>query len=141
MIFAFVPPTGYLNGWITFWSSLATIGGVTFFIGEFAGTFGCMMGITKPIVAITIVALGTSMPDTFASRTATMMAPDADAAIGNVTGSNSVNVFLGLGLPWVIASCYAKANSEDYLTPPGTISVAVAIFTPAALLCLATLLA
>jgi len=27
----------------------------------------------------------------------------ADAAVGNVTGSNSVNVFLGLGLPWVIA--------------------------------------
>ncbi len=24
----------------------------------------------------------------------------ADAAIGNVMGSNSVNIFLGLGLPW-----------------------------------------
>jgi solute carrier family 8 (sodium/calcium exchanger) len=31
----------------------------------------------------------------------------ADAAIGNITGSNSVNVFLGLGLPWVIAAQYA----------------------------------
>ena len=30
----------------------------------------------------------------------------ADNAIGNVTGSNSVNVFLGLGLPWVIAAIY-----------------------------------
>ena len=27
-------------------------------------------------------------------------------AIGNVTGSNAVNVFLGLGLPWLIASIY-----------------------------------
>ena len=32
----------------------------------------------------------------------------ADAAVGNVTGSNSVNVFLGLGLPWVIAVIYSK---------------------------------
>ena len=30
----------------------------------------------------------------------------ADASIGNVTGSNSVNVFLGLGLPWMLAAFY-----------------------------------
>ena len=35
-----------------------------------------------------------------------MEAETADSAIGNVTGSNSVNVFLGLGLPWMIASIY-----------------------------------
>ena len=39
----------------------------------------------------------------------------ADASIGNITGSNSVNVFLGLGLPWLIAALHANANgvSED----------------------------
>jgi len=36
----------------------------------------------------------------------------ADAAIGNITGSNSVNVFLGLGLPWVIAAQYAWNTKE-----------------------------
>ena len=30
----------------------------------------------------------------------------ADAALGNVTGSNAVNVFLGLGLPFFIASAF-----------------------------------
>eukprot|EP00967_Tisochrysis_lutea_P018437 scaffold20905_cov15-Tisochrysis_lutea.AAC.1 len=30
----------------------------------------------------------------------------ADAAIGNITSSNSANVFLGLGLPWIIAAGY-----------------------------------
>lgn len=34
------------------------------------------------------------------------MEKHADSAIGNVTGSNSVNVFLGLGLAWVVASIY-----------------------------------
>jgi solute carrier family 8 (sodium/calcium exchanger) len=52
------------------------------------------------------VALGTSLPDLFASRAAAMNEKYADNAIGNVTGSNSVNVFLGLGLPWLIASIY-----------------------------------
>lgn len=58
------------------------------------------------LTAITFVAIGTSMPDTFASRTATALSKNADDAIGNITGSNSVNVFLGLGLPWVIAAIY-----------------------------------
>ena len=56
--------------------------------------------------AITFVALGTSLPDTFASKAAAVGEKTADNAIGNVTGSNSVNVFLGLGLPWTIAAIY-----------------------------------
>jgi len=58
------------------------------------------------ITAITFVALGTSLPDAFASKTAAVNDDNADASVGNVTGSNAVNVFLGLGLPWLIASIY-----------------------------------
>jgi hypothetical protein len=29
-----------------------------------------------------------------------------------VTGSNSVNVFLGLGLPWLIAAIYENTNKD-----------------------------
>ena len=42
------------------------------------------------------------------SKTAATADPYADAAVGNVTGSNSVNVFLGLGLPWAVAAIYWK---------------------------------
>lgn len=62
--------------------------------------------------AITFVALGTSLPDTFASKTAAEQDPYADASIGNVTGSNSVNVFLGLGIPWGIAAIYWSGSFE-----------------------------
>lgn len=37
----------------------------------------------------------------------------ADSAVGNVTGSNSVNVFLGLGLPWVLAVIYAAGFTPE----------------------------
>lgn len=46
------------------------------------------------VTAFTIVALGTSLPDTFASVLAIRSDDSADNAVGNVTGSNSVNVFL-----------------------------------------------
>ena len=37
-----------------------------------------------------------------------------DAAIGNIMGSNSANIFLGLGIPWVIASIYYKVSAVWY---------------------------
>jgi len=140
LLLAIIPPTSYFGGWLTFWCSLATTGAITFVIGEMAETFACMVGIPKAFAAVTFVALGTSMPDTFASRTATQMSPDADAAICNVTGSNSVNVFLGLGLPWVVASYYAAAKSETYVTPAGDLRMALIAFIPCAIICFITLL-
>ena len=62
------------------------------------------------VTAITFVALGTSLPDLFASKQAATMDDTADNSIGNVTGSNSVNVFLGLGLPWLIAAIYWESR-------------------------------
>ena len=62
------------------------------------------------MTAITFVALGTSLPDTFASKAAAVNEKTADNAIGNVTGSNSVNVFMGIGIPWTIAAIYHAIN-------------------------------
>jgi len=88
------------------------IGGVTILVGDLASLLGCVLDMPDEITAITLVALGTSLPDTFASKVAAQQDPYADASVGNVTGSNSVNVFLGLGLPWTIGAFYWK-NAFD----------------------------
>lgn len=89
------------------------------------------------VTAITFVALGTSLPDTFASVTAANNSEYADAAIGNVTGSNCVNVFLGLGLPWLYASIYWNNKAGvNYAVPAGTLSFSVANFLVVSVLCL-----
>lgn len=106
LLFALVPPAHYCGGWACFICALGMIGIVTAVVGEFANLFGCVLNVEPSITAITFVALGTSLPDTFASMAAATAEPFADSAVGNVTGSNSVNVFLGLGLPWVIATMY-----------------------------------
>lgn len=85
------------------------------------------------------MALGTSLPDAFASRQAALESRYADAAIGNVTGSNCVNVFLGLGLPWLIGSLYYIAKGEDYFVPAEGLSFSVAVFLGVSVLCLVTL--
>jgi len=105
-LFATIPPPNYWGGYGCFVVSLIYIGLVTALVGDMAILLGCEIGLRESVTAITIVALGTSLPDTFASMTAARTSEFADSAIGNITGSNSVNVFLGLGVPWAIATTY-----------------------------------
>ena len=106
VIFAICPPCTWLGGWLSFGVALGMIGLITVIVGDLATIFGCLVGLKNEVTAITFVALGTSLPDLFASKNAAVNEKYADAAVGNVTGSNSVNVFLGLGTPWVIACIY-----------------------------------
>jgi len=106
LLFAFVPPCDFCGGWACFSGALVMIAFVTAIVGDMANLVGCTLDILPETAAITFVALGTSLPDTFASKTAAIMDPYADASIGNVTGSNSVNVFLGIGIAWTIAAFY-----------------------------------
>ena len=141
VLFAFVPPTSYCSGYLTFFVSLAFIGLLTGIVGDVAGVFGCLIGLGPVVTAITFVALGTSLPDTFASKQAAEEADTADASIGNITGSNSVNVFLGQGLPWVIATTYKLSKppgERQYIVKAGALSFSVVVFCGVALLCLST---
>merc|ERR1719359_855497 len=116
LLFAFCPPAEWGSGYPCFIASLGMIGFVTAFVGDLAAHLGCSVNMSDGLTAITVVALGTSLPDTFASKQAAMEDPYADASVGNVTGSNSVNVFLGLGLPWTIGAVYW----EYIVGPPGS---------------------
>ena len=131
VVHAFVPPTSYCGGWATFGVSLAFIGAITCGVGDVAKMLGCILGLKDGITAITFVALGTSLPDTFASKEATIGDDTADAAITNVTGSNSVNVFLGLGIPWTMACLYHSSGKMIY--PAGDLVFSVLIFFVCAL--------
>jgi len=94
---ACIPPAEMCGGWFCFVVALIFIGAVTAVIGEMAKLLGCVLDISEFTTAITFVALGTSLPDTFASKTAAVQDKYADASIGNVTGSNSVTS------SWVLA--------------------------------------
>merc|ERR1712224_104485 len=106
ILFAMVPPPSICGGLLTFILALTFIAVLTMFIADLASLAGCCVTFRPAFTAITIVALGTSLPDAFASKAAAQGDKHADNSIGNITGSNSVNVFLGLGLPWCIASIY-----------------------------------
>uniref|UniRef100_A0A3Q3B0B2 Solute carrier family 8 member 1b n=1 Tax=Kryptolebias marmoratus TaxID=37003 RepID=A0A3Q3B0B2_KRYMA len=140
VLFAFVPPTEYWSGWACFVVSICMIGLLTAFIGDLASHFGCTVGLKDSVTAVVFVALGTSVPDTFASKVAAIQDQYADASIGNVTGSNAVNVFLGIGVAWSIAAIYHNSKGEDFKVNPGTLAFSVTLFTIFAFICVATLM-
>ncbi|XP_048028286.1 sodium/calcium exchanger 1a isoform X11 [Megalobrama amblycephala] len=140
VLFAFVPPTDYWNGWACFIVSIIMIGVLTAFIGDIASHFGCTIGLKDSVTAVVFVALGTSVPDTFASKVAAIQDQYADASIGNVTGSNAVNVFLGIGVAWSIAAVYHQAKGQYFRVDPGTLAFSVTLFTIFAFICVAVLM-
>jgi len=70
LAFSIVPPAHIGSGYPCFFISLLMIGVVTAIVAEFATILGCITRIDPGITAITLVALGTSLPDTFASMAA-----------------------------------------------------------------------
>ncbi|XP_051502416.1 sodium/calcium exchanger 1b isoform X2 [Myxocyprinus asiaticus] len=140
VLFAFVPPTDYWNGWACFVVSILMIGLLTAFIGDLASHFGCTIGLKDSVTAVVFVALGTSIPDTFASKVAAIQDQYADASIGNVTGSNAVNVFLGIGVAWSIAAIYHNSKGHEFKVEPGNLAFSVTLFTIFAFICVAVLM-
>ncbi|XP_055003660.1 sodium/calcium exchanger 2b isoform X3 [Boleophthalmus pectinirostris] len=140
VLFACVPPTEYWNGWACFCVSISVIGLLTAIIGDLASHFGCTVGLRDTVTAVVFVALGTSIPDTFASKVAAMQDQHADASVGNVTGSNAVNVFLGIGVAWSVAAVYWKIKGKPFNVDPGSLAFSVTLFTIFAFICMAVLL-
>uniref|UniRef100_A0A1I8A4Z6 Sodium/calcium exchanger 1 n=1 Tax=Steinernema glaseri TaxID=37863 RepID=A0A1I8A4Z6_9BILA len=136
LMFATIPPTDYWGGWACFVVSIVMIGVLTALIGDLASQFGCWVGLKDAVTAITFVALGTSVPDTFASKVAAIQDKYADSSIGNVTGSNGVNVFLGIGIAWTMAALYHAYHGTKFLVNPGTLAFSVTIFCIEAVICI-----
>merc|ERR1712001_759691 len=147
LIFAFIPPTGLFNGYLTFVISIAFIGACTAVIGDVAGPLGCFINLKAGVNAIAFVALGTSVPDTFASKTAAIEDETADNSVGNVTGSNAVNVFLGIGIAWTMAAIFHESGCGDdprgpyFFVPVGSLGFSVTVFCIEAGLAIAILFA
>ncbi|KAG7200170.1 hypothetical protein KM043_000605 [Ampulex compressa] len=140
VLFAFVPPTDIAGGYLCFIVSIFGIGVVTAVIGDIASYFGCTLGIKDSVTAVVFVALGTSIPDTFASKVAACQDKYADASVGNVTGSNAVNVFLGIGIAWSIAAIYHACNGDPFEVKPGNLAFSVTLFCTEACLVILVLL-
>ena len=66
--------------------------------------------------------------DTFASRIAARVEKNADASIGNSMAPSILNVFLGIGMPWLISAIYHNARGNTFYVASGQLKSAVLLF-------------
>ena len=87
------------------------------------------MGVSDLVIGLTIVALGTSMPE-LAATVMSAIKGEHDIALGNVIGSNIFNLLVVLGLPGVInpATIDTEVLTRDY---PVMVGLTLALFVMA----------
>ena len=99
--------------------------GSDWFVDGAAG-IATKFGIPQLIIGLTIVAMGTSAPEAAVSITAAANG-SADITIGNIVGSNILNVLIILGLSAVVFPL-TVAKSTILIDIPVTIGVTILLF-------------
>lgn len=95
-------------------STLQVIGGIVLLVaGAEAMIWGGVnlattIGISQAVIGLTVIAIGTSLPEIAATLVA-VLRREADLAVGNVVGSNILNLGLVLGFSGVVT----PLNSGD----------------------------
>lgn len=87
-------------------------------------------GVNEKIIGLTIVAVGTSLPELFTSVVAAFK-KNSDIAIGNIIGSNIFNVFFILSVSAFVnpMEYTIDFNNDIYLLGAGTLFLFVMMFT------------
>ena len=112
---------------------LATVGGMAVIIlgadvaVDAATKLATIFGMSERFIGLTIVALGTSLPELFTSVTAARKG-NADIAIGNIVGSNIFNILFVVGLSSMIIDVPFAPNFRIDMA----VAVAAAVFMWAA---------
>lgn len=97
--------------WRAFAVSIAFIAILSYFLVEYAIVFAEALDIPPVIVALTILAAGTSVPDLFASVVVARQGR-GDMAVANAVGSNIFDILIGLGLPWALVLIFQGGTIE-----------------------------
>lgn len=96
--FVFPTPKHY---WRVFSLSILMITGLSWVLVESAVVLATVLHIPAVIIGLTVLAVGTSIPDLISSIIVAKQGRGG-MAISNAVGSNIFDILLGLGLPWLI---------------------------------------
>lgn len=89
--------------------SILFIVGLSWLLVDMAVIFSQAVGIPPLIVALTILAAGTSAPDLISSMVVSRQGRGS-MAVANAVGSNIFDILVGLGLPWLLAILFLGKN-------------------------------
>ncbi len=86
---------------VTFFLSILGLAGLSFLLVEAAVGIGDILHINPTLIALTVLAAGTSIPDLLSSIIVAKQGR-GDMAVSNAVGSNIFDILFGLSVPWLI---------------------------------------
>lgn len=94
----------------------------------YASKLAAMAGVSETVIGLTIVSMGTSLPE-LASSVAAARKNMADMAIGNIVGSNLFNILFIMGVSSLIdiRSYRQELNVDVMVTWVGTLGLAIVL--------------
>ncbi|KAH8289137.1 hypothetical protein KR054_000875, partial [Drosophila jambulina] len=98
------PRTVYL---LTLLMSVVWISGISYLVTWFITVIGHNAGVPDSIMGLTFLAAGTSVPEVVSSYIVCKQGHGA-MAICNAVGSNTVDILICLGLPWILQAILNK---------------------------------
>jgi len=117
---------------LNFLIAVLFLGGLSYFMVESAIGVPHFLGIPEVIISLTVLAIGTSIPDLLSSVNVAKKGR-GDMAIANAVGSNIFDIALGLGLPWLVIILW-KGETVPVLTENLNSSIILLFATVIALL-------
>jgi cation:H+ antiporter len=119
-----------LKIWTLILFGLAGLVGGGKLVVDYAVEMAQSFGISEKIIGLTIIAIGTALPE-LATSVVAALKKNADIAIGNIVGSNIFNLFLIVGVSGLIRPLDYRSsfNTDIYILLGGTIFLFFAMFT------------
>jgi cation:H+ antiporter len=93
-----IPAMGMARAWANFLGGLLLLIGSSRVLVWSASNIALSLGVSELVIGLTIVAVGTSLPE-LAASIASALKGQADMAIGAIVGSNMFNILLVLAIP------------------------------------------
>jgi cation:H+ antiporter len=93
-----IPAMGMARAWASFLGGLLLLIGSSRVLVWSASNIALSLGVSELVIGLTIVAVGTSLPE-LAASIASALKGQADMAIGAIVGSNMFNILLVLAIP------------------------------------------
>ena len=93
-----IPTLTVLQAWLSFIGGLVLLIASSRILVWAASNIATALGVSELVIGLTIVAVGTSLPELAASVTSALKG-HADMAVGAVVGSNMFNILLVLAIP------------------------------------------
>jgi Ca2+/Na+ antiporter len=109
---------------LTFFLCIVWIAALAYVMVWMATVFGVVAGIPDPVMGLTLLAAGTSIPDALSSL-AVARKGHGDMAVSSSVGSNIFDILIGLPVPWMLYS----AVNEGETIPICSSSLGIMIIT------------